>query len=75
MQGWSKSAAHHSVLDDYVRRYAQSDRYDRVFFVCHLSRVELAPPDDPRIRVWSGPDLAAPAVSAGLFDRLTERSR
>jgi hypothetical protein len=70
-----KSAADQSVLDDYVGRYEQSDRYDRMFFVCHSPRGTLAPPDDPRVRIWTGTVLASQAVSAGLFDWLTERCK
>ena len=65
-----KSKATNRELAKYVDGYKKSGNFDRLFFVCHTGK--LTPPDDPRIHVWTGKEVAKKAVQAGLLDWLIE---
>ncbi len=69
-----KSKAAQSVLDDYVGRFRRSNKYDRMFFICHSPTGTLSINDMAGVHIWVGDRLADASVKAGLFDWLTKRS-
>lgn len=69
-----KSIANQAILDDYIERFhARRDRYDRMIFAAHTTRVDLVVPADSPIQVWSNGDLARLVVRLGLSDWLFAR--
>jgi hypothetical protein len=68
-----KSTAGQAVLNDYVERFKRDGSAQHFFFVCHTPAVQLRAPAEAGIHIWAGPELARAALSAGLFDWLTER--
>ncbi|WP_310540943.1 restriction endonuclease [Phenylobacterium sp.] len=70
-----KSSASAATLRDYVQRFADDPSFDRLFFLCHSPGGALAAPEDPRIQVWLGPQIAEQAVKAGLLEWLIEKVR
>lgn len=72
-----KSKADQALVDRCVETMSRGGAYDRVFFVCHSARSELAladtDPSDTKAHLWTGSALADAALGAGLFDWLMER--
>lgn len=68
-----KSAADAAVLRDYVTRFRADPTFQRMFFVCHSPRGDLA--EEPGVHVWLGDRLAEQAIKAGLLDWLIEKAR
>jgi hypothetical protein len=68
-----KSKAGQATVDDYLGRFHRSG-YDRFFFVCHSAQGKLTLPDEPRLHLFEGEQLADAAVKNGLYDWLIERS-
>lgn len=70
-----KTGTRQAELNDYLERFRRDGSYDRFFFVCHTSPGSLTLPDEPRLHLWAGENLAQAAIDAGLFDWLVERTR
>ena len=45
-----------------------------MFFICRSPNGALSKDGEARLHIWAGDRLADAAVSAGLFDWLTERT-
>lgn len=67
-----KSRATQAVLDDYLARF-ESSGLDRMFFICHSPKGDLAAHDSKVAYVWTGRELAEKVIRAGLFGWLMER--
>jgi hypothetical protein len=61
-----KSQARQADLNSYLVRFRRGS-WDRMFFVCHSPRGSLRA-GKRNVHVWTGSDLAAAAVRAGLYD-------
>jgi hypothetical protein len=70
-----KSRGDQRTLDDYLDRFTRDGSAQHFFLVCHSPSTTIRAPDDPRVHLWVGPELAQAAISAGLFDWLIERTR
>jgi hypothetical protein len=70
-----KSSANQKVLNDYLRRFQRADGAERFYFICHTAKGPLMCPEEPKMHLWTGQELARQALSAGLFDWLIERTR
>jgi hypothetical protein len=69
-----KSAATQRTLDDYIAEIDEAERFDRFFFICHTPKGKLMPPADRSdIHVWTGRELAAAVLRAGLQDWVFEK--
>jgi hypothetical protein len=70
-----KSKANQAVFDECLATFEKSG-FDRMFFLCHSPEGDLNAPDRRSdIHLWTGRSLAATAVTAGLIDWLSEKSR
>lgn len=69
-----KSSATQQVLDDYVGRYVESGRFDRLFFICHSPVGTIGVPDSTGVHLWTGADLARRVVQLGLHEWLFEKA-
>ena len=67
-----KSAATAATLAQSIAAF-QASGYDRMMFVCHSLAGDLPEPDDDRVAVWTGDQLARLAIRSGLFDWLVQR--
>lgn len=70
-----KSTASQAVLDDYLERFRRDGSCERLYFVCHSPKGTLTLPDERRLHLWAGRELARNTLAAGLFDWLIERTR
>lgn len=70
-----KSVASQKILDQYVAKVDDADRFDRFFFVCHSPEGELRPPSDRGdVYVWAGRELASGVLRLGLQDWVFEKA-
>jgi hypothetical protein len=68
-----KSQAHQRTLNDYISRIDEMGTYDRLFFVCHSPRGEIAAPERSDVHVWTGREFAATVLRVGLHDWVLEK--
>ena len=69
-----KSTATQKMLDEYIQRVDDAERFDRFFFVCHSPKGDIVPPvDRDDIHVWAGRDLAGIVLKMGLLDWVLEK--
>jgi hypothetical protein len=68
-----KSSASQRVLDDYLDRFQESGRFERLFFVCHSPVGAIRAPESPAVHVWNGEELARRVVQLGLHEWLFQR--
>ena len=69
-----KTGTDQSVLTDYAARFDADPGFDRMFFVCHSPRGELAASASKPIHIWTGETTARQAIAAGLFDWLIKKA-
>ena len=72
-----KTGSSQSELLDYVQRFQTNGCFDRFVFACASPRDELHLSDyhAGKLAIWTGSALAERAISSGLLDWLTTRSR
>jgi hypothetical protein len=70
-----KSSANQKLLDQYIARIDDAERFDRFFFVCHSPKGDLAAPAGRNdVHIWTGRELAATVLRMGLQDWVFERA-
>ena len=70
-----KSSANQKLLDQYIARIDEAERFDRFFFVCHSPEGELASPIGRNdVHVWTGRELASTVLRLGLQDWVFEKA-
>ena len=69
-----KSSASQKTLNGFVSQADENGTFDRLFFICHSPKGQLAPPTDRSdIHLWSGRELAKTALRLGLSDWIIEK--
>lgn len=70
-----KSSSDQATLDRYVAEFEADPSFDRMFFVCHTSKVELVVRSSVKpTHVWAGQTTARQAIAAGLIDWLMKKA-
>lgn len=69
-----KSASSQRKLDSFVGDADETGKFDRLFFVCHSPKGELAAPADRTdVHVWTGREFANVVLRLGLVDWVMEK--
>jgi uncharacterized protein YbdZ (MbtH family) len=72
-----KSSASQRILDQYVDRVGNAERFDRFFFICHSPEGDLVAPSDRsdvHLHLWTGHELASTVLRLGLQDWVFEKA-
>jgi hypothetical protein len=69
-----KSMAGQAEIADYLTRFRDDGSYDRFYFACHSPKGVVTVPEEDRIHLWLGEQLADVALRAGMFDWLVDRT-